>query len=105
VSSGLTSLFHLPTLILAWISAFAFAGGPLLWKFLNYRPVTRCAVVQAVSNAIATGCWLTLGIATIAANERGLISTPTSVVAMALLLAVAAGSSTLIARWCPDEQS
>ncbi|WP_157195714.1 hypothetical protein [Bradyrhizobium sp. YR681] len=105
MSSSFTSLLHVPTLVIAWIFTLVFAGGPLLWKFLNYRPVTRCALVQAVLNVVATGSWLTLGMAVIAAQEHGLISTPTSVLAMALLLAVAAGSSTLIARWCPDEQS
>lgn len=105
VFSSLTSLFYVPTLILVWIFTLAFAGGPLLWRFLNYRPVTRRAVVQAVSNIVATGCWLTFGTAAIAAYERGLISLSTSILAVALMFAGAAGGSALIARWCPDEQS
>lgn len=104
VPSSFASLFHVPTLILAWIFTLALVGGPLVLKFLNYRPVTRCAVVQAMSNVVVTGCWLALGMAAIAAHEHGLISTPTSILAMASLLAVAAGSSALIARWCSDEQ-
>lgn len=105
VPADLTSLFHVPTLILIWAFTLAFAGGPLLWKFLNYNPVTRCAVVQAVSNLVASGCWLTFGTAAINAFERGLISLRMSVLAVALLFAAVAGGSFLVARWCPDQQS
>ncbi|WBL81609.1 hypothetical protein I3J27_14745 [Bradyrhizobium xenonodulans] len=104
LSTSLVGLFHIPTLILAWIFTLAIAGGPLLWRFLNYTPVTRCAVVQAVSNFVATGCWLTFGSAAMNAHERGLISLFTSILAVAFLFAGAAGGSHLIARWCPDEQ-
>ena len=104
MSTGLTSLFHIPTLILIWIATLATAGGPLLWRFLNYRPVTRCAFVQAVSNFVATGCWLTFGTAVMSAFEHGLISVFTSILAVAFLFAGVAGGSFLITRWCPDEQ-
>jgi hypothetical protein len=100
----LTSLFHIPTLILIWVFTLAFAGGPLLWRFLNYQPVTRCAFVQAVANAIGSGCWMTFGTAAMTAHERGLISLPAGVLAVAFMLAGAAGSSFLIARLCPEEQ-
>ena len=104
LSSSLTSLFDGPFLILIWALTLAFAGGPLLWRFLNYRPVTRCAVVQAASNAVGSGCWFTFGTAAIDAFQRGLISLPISILAVTLLFAAVAGSSLLIARWCPDEQ-
>ncbi|WP_375309679.1 hypothetical protein WHZ77_20955 [Bradyrhizobium sp. A5] len=103
--TDLSSLFHVPTLILAWIATLAIAGGPLLWRFLNYRPVTRCEILQAVANVVATGSWLTLGLAAINAHERGLISVFTSVLVMAFLFAGAAGASSLSARWCPDKRS
>jgi len=105
LSTDLTSLFHVPTLILVWIATLAIAGGPLLWRFLNYRPVRRSEILQGVANLVTTGSWLTLGIAAINAHERGLISVLTSIVAMAFLLAGVGGSSLLIARLCPDEQS
>lgn len=104
LSPSLTDLFHVPTLIYAWGFTLVITGGPLLLKFLNYRPVTRCAVLQAASSFVTTACWLTLGAAAINAHERGLISLSTSILTMACLLAGAAGSSFLIARWCPDEQ-
>lgn len=105
VPSSLTSLFDVPFLIVLWAFTLVFSGGPLLVKFLNYKPVTRCAVVQAAVNVLGSGCWLTFGSATINAFERGLISLPVSILTVALLLAVVAGSSFLAARWCPDDQS
>ena len=104
MSSSLAELFDMPTLILLWVFTLALAGGPLLWKFLNYQPVTRCAFVQAVANAIGSGCWLTFGTAVMTAHQRGLISLPVSILAVAFLLTGAASSSFLIARWCPEEQ-
>ncbi|OKO91397.1 hypothetical protein AC629_02645 [Bradyrhizobium sp. NAS80.1] len=103
MSSGLTSLFDVPMLALAWVFALAFAGGPLLLRFLNYRPVTRCAVLRGVSNVVATGGWLTFGTAALNAHERGLISMSTTILAVASLFAAVAGGSFLIGRWCPDE--
>jgi len=100
----LTSLFHIPTLIVAWTFMLAIAGGPLLWRFLKYEPVTWCAAVQPVTNFVATGCWLTFGTAAITAHQRGLISLPASILVVALLFACGVGSSYLIARWCPEEQ-
>ncbi|MBR1131948.1 hypothetical protein [Bradyrhizobium iriomotense] len=91
-------------LIVVWAFALAFGGGPLLLRFLNYQPVTRCAVVQAVSNVVATGCWMTFGTAAISAFERGLIALSTSILVVAGLFAVVTGGTFLIARWCPDEQ-
>ncbi|KYG20539.1 hypothetical protein SE92_09880 [Bradyrhizobium sp. AT1] len=105
MSPSLTDLFHVPTLILGWVFALAVTCGPLLLKFLNYQPVRRCAVLQAVSSFVATGCWLTFGTAAISAHEHGLISLLSSVLVVACLLASAAASSFLIVRWCPDEQA
>ena len=85
-----------------WDLALALAGGPLLWKFLNYRPVTRRALLRAALNFIATGCWITFGVAAINAYERGLISLPTSIFAVAALFAVVAGGSHLMERWYPE---
>ncbi len=65
---------------------------------------TRCAVLQVVWNVVATGGWLTFGSAAMNAHERGLISMPTSILAVASLFATVAGGSFLIGRWCPDEQ-
>ncbi|MGY8709367.1 hypothetical protein RAD16_26790 [Bradyrhizobium sp. 18BD] len=104
MSSSFADLFDMPLLTLIWVFMLAFAGGPLLWKFLNYRPVTRCAVVQAAANFVGSGCWLTFGTAAMTAHQRGLISLPTSILLVASVLACAAGSSFLIERWCPDEQ-
>lgn len=105
LSASSTSLFDGPFLIVIWAFTLAFAGGPLLWRFLNYKPVTRCVVLQAASKALGTGCWLTFGTAAINAFERDLISLPVSILAVALLFAAVAGSSFLIVRWCPDDQS
>ncbi|WP_247972749.1 hypothetical protein [Bradyrhizobium sp. 195] len=52
-----------------------------------------------------TGGYLTIGTAAISAQESGLISSSTSILVMACLLAGAAASSFLIARWYPDEQA
>ncbi|MBB4370309.1 hypothetical protein GGD63_003104 [Bradyrhizobium sp. cir1] len=104
MSPILNSLLDLPILIVVWAFALAFGGGPLLLRFLNYKPVARCAVVQAVSHVVAIGCWLTFGTAAINAFERGLIALSTSILVVACLFAVVAGGSFLIARWCPDEQ-
>ncbi|UPK30008.1 hypothetical protein IVB26_17095 [Bradyrhizobium sp. 195] len=105
MSPGLTDLFHVPTLICGWILALGVTCGPLLLEFLNYRPVTRCAVLRAVSSFVVTGGYLTIGTAAISAQESGLISSSTSILVMACLLAGAAASSFLIARWYPDEQA
>ena len=105
MSPSLTDLFHVPTLIYGWVLALGLTCGPLLLKFLNYRPVTRCAVLRAVSCFVVTGGWLTFGTAAISAHERSLISLPTSIVVVACLLAGAAASSFLIARRYPDEQA
>lgn len=105
LSPHLTDLFYVPTLIFGWVSALGVSCGPLLLKFLNYRPVTRRAVLQAVSSFVVTGGSLTLGTAAISAHERGLISFPTSVLLVGCLLTGAAASSFLIARWYPDEQA
>ncbi len=105
LSSIFFSLFDGPFLILVWALTLAFTGAPLLWRFLNYKPVSRCAVVQAMSNLVASGCSFTFGSAAMTAHARGLIALPTAIIAVALLLATVAGGSFLIARWCPDEQS
>ncbi|HEV2157661.1 hypothetical protein [Bradyrhizobium sp.] len=47
---------------------------------------------------------MTFGTAAMTAHERGLISLPAGVLAVAFMLAGAAGSSFLIARLCPEEQ-
>jgi len=104
LSSSLTSLFDIPFVIAIWASTPVVVGGPLILRFLNYKPVTRCAVVQTITNVLGTGCCLTFGTAAISAFERGLITLPVSILAVALLFAVTAGSSFLIERWCPDEQ-
>lgn len=104
LSSSLTSLFDIPFLIAIWALTPVVVGGPLLLRFLNYKPVTRCAVVQTVAKVLGTGCWLTFGTAAINASERGMISLPVSILTMALLITAAAGSSFLIERWCPDQQ-
>jgi hypothetical protein len=86
----------------AWGLALALAGGPLLWRFLNYRPVTRRACLRAALNFIATGCWITFGVGAINAYERGLISLPMSIFAVAALFAIVAGGSHLMARCYPE---
>ncbi len=105
MSSSLTDLFHVPTLISGWVLALGFTCGPLLLKFLNYRPVTRCAVLKAVSSFVVTGGYLTFGSAAISAQERGLMSFPISILVVACLLAGAAASAFLIARWCPGDRA
>ncbi|WP_298244191.1 hypothetical protein [uncultured Bradyrhizobium sp.] len=102
---GLIDLFHIPTLILAWAFTLALTAGPLLLKFLNDEPVTRCAVLQAVASFITTGCWLAFGSAAINAYERGLVSLPMSILAVACMFAAGAGSSFLIERRCSDQQA
>ncbi|MBW7967799.1 hypothetical protein [Bradyrhizobium sp. BR 10289] len=104
LSSSLTSLFDAPFVIAIWTLTPFVVGGPLLLRFLNYKPVTRCAVVQTLTKVLGTGCWLTFGTVAIKAFEHGLISLPISNLAVALLFTVTAGSSFLIERWCPDEQ-
>ncbi|WP_246668811.1 hypothetical protein [Bradyrhizobium sp. UNPF46] len=105
LSPGLIDLFHIPTLIYAWAFTLALMAGPLLLKFLNEEPVTRCAVLQAAASFIMTGCWLTFGSAAINAYEHGLISLPMSILAVACMFAAAAGSSFLIERRCSDQQA
>ncbi len=105
LSSGWTSLFDPSILAAIWALALAIGGGPLLWRFLNYRPVTRNAVLNAAWNFVATGCWFTFGNGAINAHERGMISLPMSILAVALLFVVAAGGSLLMQRWCPDTQT
>jgi hypothetical protein len=105
LSSGWTSLFDPSILAAIWALALAIGGGPLLWRFLNYRPLTRNAVLHAAWNFVATGCWFTFGNAAINAHERGMTSLPMSILAVALLLVVVAGGSLLMQRWCPDRQT
>jgi hypothetical protein len=100
-----TSLFATPIVAAAWGVALALAGGPLLWRFLNYRPVTRRARLHAAWNFVATGCWIMFGIGAINAYERGLISLPMSIFAVAVLFAVVAGGSHLMQRWYPERGS
>lgn len=97
--SSWTSLIDLQLLVLVWASVLAMEGGPLLWRFLNYQPVTRCAVLLAVSNAVGSGCGMMFCFAVINARERGLISLFTTVLALAILFGSLIGRSFLIARW------
>jgi hypothetical protein len=102
LSFGWTSLFATPMAAAMWGVAFAFAGGPLLWRFLSYRPVTRRALLHAAWNFFATGCWMTFGNGAINAYERGLISLPMGIFAVAVLFAVVAGGSHLMERLYPE---
>lgn len=101
LSASLIDLFHIPTLILAWVFTLALTAGPVLLTFLNNEPVTRCAVLQAAASFIMTGGWLTFGSAAINAYEHGLISLPLSILAVACMFAGATGSTFLIERRCP----
>jgi len=98
LSSGWISLFDVPMLAALWATMLAIAGGPLLWRFLAYRPVTWSAVLEAAWHLVAVGCWFTFGNGAINAYKRGLISLPTSVLAVALLFAGLAGGSLVLAR-------
>jgi hypothetical protein len=102
LSFGWTSLFVTPMMAATWGVALALAGGPLLWRFLSYRPVTRRALLHAAWNFVATGCWMTFGNGAINAYERGLISLPVSIFAEAVLFAVVACGSLLMERWYPE---
>jgi len=104
LSSTWTDLFATPIVAVAWCGVFVLAGGQLLLRFLNYRPVTRRAVLHAAWNFVAGGCWITFGTAAISAQERGLISLPASILAVAALMAVAAGGTHLMMRWYPDDE-
>jgi hypothetical protein len=46
-----------------------------------------------VTKVIGSGCWLTFGTAVINARQRGLISLPTSILAVALLFAAVVAPS------------
>jgi hypothetical protein len=102
LSFGWTNLFATPMMAAAWGAALALAGGPLLWRLLNYQPVTRRALLRAAWTFVATGCWITFGTGAINAYEHGLISLPMSIFAVAVLFAVVAGGSRLIERWYPE---
>jgi hypothetical protein len=102
LSFGWADLFATPMLAAAWGFALALPGGPLLWSFLNCRPVTRRALIRAALNFIATGCWFTFGTGAINAYEHGLISLPMSMLAVAALFAVAAGGSLVMERCYPE---
>ncbi|MGL9618466.1 hypothetical protein QRQ56_10725 [Bradyrhizobium sp. U531] len=52
LSASLIDLFHVPTLILAWVFTLALTAGPVLLTFLNNEPVTRgrsCKLPRASS--------------------------------------------------------
>jgi hypothetical protein len=87
----------LSTGLLAFAGAVVIAGGPLLWAFVRYKPITRRAYLHAVLNFVAIGSWLTIGNAATKAYERGLISLFTCIVIVFLLLVVVAGGGALVA--------
>ena len=102
MSADFTSLFPIPALIFTWALGLALAGGPLLWRFLNRRPVTRRALLHAAWNFVATGCWITFGNGAMDAQKRGLLSLPVSILIVAVLFAAFAGGSHLLERWHPE---
>lgn len=55
LSPSVTDLLHIATLIFAWAFTLAMTAMPLLLKFLNCKPVARCAVLQAAASFIMTG--------------------------------------------------
>ena len=101
--SFLTSFFLDPILALLCVFWLAVAFGPLLLKFLNYRPVTWRAVVHAAWNFVAVGCWITFGNLAWDASKSRLISPPLAILIEVALFAVVVGGLHLLARWYPEE--
>jgi hypothetical protein len=100
---GSTSLFPAAMMVAVWGGALAIAGGPLLWRFLSYRPVTRRAFLHGAWNFVAIGCWITFGNGVINAYERGFTPLPLSIFAVAVLFAGLVGGSYLMGRWYPEK--
>jgi hypothetical protein len=96
-----TDLLSTGLLAFAWIAALVIAGGPLLWAFLRYKPITRGRYLHAALNFVAVGSWLTIGNAATKAYERGLISLFTCIVTIFLLFLAVVGGGTLLARRYP----
>jgi hypothetical protein len=75
--SDWNNLFPPGWLVLIWVVfVLVVSGGPLLLRFLNYRPVTRRALLQALWAFVAMFFGMPFGNGAIAAYERGLISLP-----------------------------
>jgi hypothetical protein len=99
-----TSLFSPWVVAGAIFGAFVISYGPLLWAWLNYRPVTRGQHICAAWLFATGSVWLIVGDATKLAWERGMISLVTGILAVGLLFAIAAGSNMLmLRRYAPDK--
>jgi len=101
--SDWNNLFPPGWLVLIWVVfVLVVSGGPLLLRFLNYRPVTRRALLQALWAFVAMFFGMPFGNGAITAYERGLISLPACILVVAAVFGVLAGGNYLMARWYPE---
>jgi hypothetical protein len=73
-------------------------GAPLLWRYVNRRPVTRRQVEYAAWIVASTGFWILFGNAAVDAHKHGMISELASVISAIVVTAIAIGSMHLIDR-------
>jgi len=101
--SDWNNLFPPGWLVLIWVvGVLVVSGGPLLLRFLNYRPVTRHALLQALWAFVTMFIGVPFVNGAITACEHGLISLPACVLVAAAVFGVVAGGNHLMARWYPD---
>jgi len=103
LSSDWNNLFPPGWLVLIWVVlVLAISGGPLLWRFLNYRSVAPRALLHASWTFVAMFFGVPFANGTITAYERGLISLPVCILVVAAVFGVLAGGNILMARWYPE---
>jgi hypothetical protein len=84
--------------LVAYAVPLALWGIPLLWRYLNSKPVTRSQIGHATWTIFISGCWILFGNTAFEAYERGMISLPTTIMSEAVLFAIVAGSFHLAER-------
>jgi len=101
--SPFLELITLPKVLVSYAIPLALWGIPLLWRYLNNKPVTRSQIGLATWTFFICGCWIFFGNTAFDAYERGMISLPTTIMSEAVLFAIVAGSFHLADRCYPEE--
>jgi len=101
--SPFLELITLPKVLVAYAVPLALWGIPLLWRYLNHKPVMPSQVGLATWTIFIGGCWILFGNMAFDAYERGRISLPSTIMSEAVLFAIVAGSFHLAERRYPEE--
>ena len=84
--------------------ALLVAGGPLLWAYLRYRPITRRNCLYAAGVFVTGSIWLIVGNGAKVAYEAGMISATTCFIAVGSMFIILGGGTFLLSRRYPNAQ-